>query len=261
MDHGLHPARRFMLRSTERTADMKTRTGSAFLAGSAVILAVSLAAAMEHGDPLEAASVAIDAVSTPSLAAGDSKTQQAGTTPNLVCLAFPTSHPSVVLSRQLQDAALAQGGVEINSAGFHQFPGSSMTSLFAYPTLYAVRDLNGTLTGVIRGMQVDLRREAVLSLGVVDTNVVANGAMYDLQVRFNASIPPYAQEKQKAREWALSNGWTPNDEGVALIHSNFIYGDFTYGAIAVAAASGGWVTVVSGTSFNEATAIAQALHP
>ncbi len=171
------------------------------------------------------------------------------------------NHPLIVLAFNLRNQAQAQGGLEMGTAAFHQFPCESFSNSFSIGVLFSPRNNDGTSTGAIAGIQVDVRAEKILTAGVVDTNIVSSGSMYDVQVRFNASIPFYAEEKQKAREWALSNGRKPMDEGVALIHNNFIYNEFTYGEIATAAATGQWVTVVHGTSFAEATVIANSLHP
>ncbi len=235
---------------------MKMQKPHTIMAGGATLLAVTLAVIVENNASAELAITRSVSAPPYSAIAAEGTGMPAGNDPEDLL-----NSPAMVQARQLQDAAHAQGGAEVGTAAFHQFPGNAWSCVFSYRVLHAQLDLNGTPTGAILGVAIDLRREAVLTLGVVGTNVVSSGTQYDLQVRFNASIPPYAQEKQKARDWAISNGSRPLDEGVALVHNNFIYGHFTYGEIATAAASGDWVTVVSGTTFNEATAIAQALHP
>jgi hypothetical protein len=163
----------------------------------------------------------------------------------------------------LSEAADAAGGLEIGSAGFHEFPGNSLQSLFVYSVFYPSEDQPGPVT--LQRVIVDVRRQEVMTRGVVAVEVVnspSHNGFFDVRVRFNQSVPPFARSKQAQREHAYSIGEQPHDQGLALIYNGILYGDATYGEIATAANSGeGWVTVVKGTTSGEAALIAGALQP
>lgn len=173
-----------------------------------------------------------------------------------------TTDPLYVQTRQLRDAANQAGGVEMNNAGFHQYPGNSLAYLGSYPVNYPVRDAQGNPTGGMAQTQIDLFRDEILTRGVIAKQVIpSSGASgyFDVQVKFNLSIPPYASTRQVVRDRAYALGVFPEDLGVALIHNNWVYGDFTYGEIATASANQAWVTVVTGTDQQAANNIAAAL--
>lgn len=171
-------------------------------------------------------------------------------------------HPLVIEAFRLQDEARARGGIEPGSAGFHRFPGDAMASLVAWPVFLAERRSDGAFTGTAAQMKVDIRRDDVLTRCVVEADVIAAGGFHDVRVRFSSSVLSYASDRQLARERAFLAGKTPPDRGVALVHHDFIYGELTFGEIARGCSEGeGWVTVVTGTSLGEATAIARALRP
>ncbi len=160
-------------------------------------------------------------------------------------------------------SAHAAGGLEMQDAGFHRFPGVK-GDIFTYGVSFAKFDLQGQYL-CVEETRVGVRRDEVLTLGVEDTQViesVTHPGAWDVMARFSPAISPYAKDRQSAREFALSNNWQPLDEGVALVHLNFVYGSYTYGEIhASMSANMGWVAVVKGTDINTANNIAAALLP
>ena len=165
---------------------------------------------------------------------------------------------------QLSEAADQAGGLEMQSAAFHQFPGDPFGSIYTYPVHYGAIEASGSPIG-LKSIKVDVRPEEVLTAGVIDASVgpsSTHAGYYDVVVRFSAAISPYAKNKQIERDAAIANSRRAMDQGVALVHNNAIYGDFTYGEIHEAMdSSNGWVTVVKGTDLVTANAIAVALAP
>ena len=151
----------------------------------------------------------------------------------------------------------ADGGIETGSAGFHQFPGEGMIETLVH--LCPVRrNEDGSMPLTEYGAIVRIARDEILQLGIEQVQIVnstVEPGSHDVQVKFVASVKPYAESRQVARDFATQNGLPIDDLGVALVHNNDITGAFTYGAIYQAAKLNQWLTVAFALDATDALAL------
>lgn len=187
---------------------------------------------------------------------------------------IPTSSAPSVLRDPLIDmvdeamgliaAADAAGGLEMEGAGFHNYPGDPMGAIYVY-TVSVPRFAADGVFQAYDGVRVDVRpandlQQTIRAVDIVDSPTHARH--YDVLVQLTQDGIDLAKQRQIDREDAYAAGRTPRDQGVALVAGNFVYAELTYGELwSMAVANDGWATIVSGTSVEEAGKIAQALEP
>ncbi|HGY90358.1 MAG TPA: hypothetical protein ENK43_04195 [Planctomycetes bacterium] len=160
------------------------------------------------------------------------------------------------------EAALAAGGIELNGAGFHQYPGNGFTQLGTFPVVLVNSSYSGASGPEPHVASVVISRDDVLTLGVRDAVSVVNGAdpsLRDVQVRFNRNVAPYAQGEYKGRQTKLEQGLRPDHQGVAFLYRGRVYSSFTYDIVEAAAENGTYLTVAELLPVQEATSMVGAI--
>ena len=173
-----------------------------------------------------------------------------------------TTHPDMIESRGLRAVAEANSGLQMGSAAFHRFPSNSLISVYSWSVRYITYNLDGTISATPTYTQVDLRKDKILTRGASAIEVTPSSiaGFFDVRAMYPRAVYDYAQERQLASDRAVQLGLWPDDRGVALIHNDTIYKDWTYGEFANACQNNQWVILIAGTSQTEADTIANAMR-
>ncbi len=161
------------------------------------------------------------------------------------------------------------GGLEINDAGFHQFPADHFSYTTSAPAVFH-RFKSGALNNVIvpfvspYSTHVKMEQEEVLTLGVATVRIVNSAAhqgLSDVVVTFTKAVRPYAERIQNVNDTLEAQGALPENRGVGLIYNNFLYRWFSYGDIVISMDSGTPLTVAEGVDAATASSIQDTLNP